>query len=79
MALPVRYPVAHYFRCIDATDQPANYVGDWPESGKVYAGCVKPAAHTGTPHVHLDGFHAEKPWGAFARGRFAHFTTLYLN
>ena len=77
--LPAALPIAYYFRCIDAENQPAGYAGDWPESGKVYAGCVKPAINTGTPHVHLDGFWAAEPWGAFAAGRFEHFTTVYLN
>lgn len=77
--LPVRLPIQHYFRCLDAEGQPAGYVGDWPEQGKVYPGCIKPAAHTGVPHVHLDGFHAEPPWGAFAAGRFAHVASIHLN
>ena len=79
MSLPVRYPVAHYFRCIDATDQPANYVGDWPESGKVYAGHVKTGIHSGDPHMYLDGFWAEAPWGAFSVQRFEHFMSMHLN
>ena len=77
--LPSPAPIAHYFRCIDAQGQPAGYVGDWPEAGKVYAGHIKSAVHTGAPHVYLAGFWAEPPWGAFAAARFAHFATLHLN
>ena len=77
--IPAPLPLAHYYRCIDDANPPANYAGDWPVAGKVYAGCIKPAYHTGTPHVHLDGFWAAEPWGAFAVERFEHFTTLYLN
>ena len=69
----------HYFKCIDDQGKPAGYVGDWPEAGKVYAGQVLPAAHTGVPHVHLDGFWAADPWGAFAATRFVFICTAWLN
>lgn len=77
--LPVRYPQMHYFRCIDAQNQPANYAGDWPEQGKVYSGNVRTNMHTGAARMWLDGFHAEEPWGCFTLERFEHFATLHLN
>ena len=77
--LPVRYPQTQYFRCIDAQNQPANYVGDWPEQGKVYSGSVRTSVHTGSVRMWLDGFHAEEPWGCFMLERFEHFATLHLN
>ena len=69
----------NYFRCVDDQNKPAGYVGDWPEAGKVYSGQVLPAKHTGAPHVHLDGFWAAEPWGAFAAGRFEYIASTWLN
>ena len=77
--LPCLLPVTHYFRCVDDADPPRGYAGDWPVRGAVYAGTLKPAVHTGAPHLHLAGFHAEPPWGAFAAGRFDHFVSVWLN
>lgn len=77
--LPVPLPAQHYFRCVDSANQPAGYVGDWPEAGKVYAGHVKRSAYSHEPHIYLDGFWVAAPWGAFAAGRFEPVTTVWLN
>ena len=77
--LPTPYPHAHYYRCLDNSNPPPGYVGDWPEQGKVYAGHVKTSFYSGQPHVYLDGFWAEAPWGCFALDRFEHFLCLHLN
>ena len=78
-ALPYPLPRTHYFRCLDDTNQPAGFVGDWPTAGHVYAGHIKPSIHSGEPHVYLDGFYAAEPFGAFAAQRFLHVATVHLN
>ena len=77
--IPLSFPKTHYFRCVNADDMPDKYVGDWPEQGKVYSGHVKPSFHSGEPHLFLDGFWAEKPWGSFAFERFEHVFSIHLN
>ena len=77
--LPTMLPVQHYFKCIDADGKPDDYAGDWPRKGGVYTGSVKPSFYTGVPHVFLDGFHSEEPYGSFAFGRFVYLGAIWLN
>lgn len=76
---PIPFPQMHYFRCVDASNKPAAYVGEWPVAGMVYAGHVKTCFRTGQPHFYIDGFWAESPYGAFVTDRFEHVFTIYLN
>lgn len=78
-SLPTPLPRTLYLKCQDDTNPPAGYVGDWPVAGEVYAGRVLPHVKTGEMHVHLDGFHAEKPWGAFGTWRFTEVADVWLN
>jgi hypothetical protein len=77
--LPQPLPMQTFFKCLDDTSQPRGYVGDWPVAGGVYSGRVLPHYQSGAPHVHLDGFWAERPWGAFAIERFVQLTRVWLN
>ncbi|MBC6988640.1 MULTISPECIES: hypothetical protein [Hymenobacter] len=77
--LPVPSPVQHYARCVDASSRPADYVGEWPEAGRVYPVRVLRSAHTGQPQVHILGFHVEAPYGAFAARRFETVAEVWLN
>ena len=77
--LPTPLPLVEYYRCINDTNRPADYVGDWPVRHVIYAGRLMPAFNTREPRLHLAGFWAQEPFGAFAPARFQHYTTLYLN
>lgn len=77
--LPVPTPVQHFARCVDASRRPADYVGEWPEAGCVYPVRVLPHVRTGEPQVHILGFYAEAPYGAFAARRFEHVASVWLN
>lgn len=77
--LPTPEPVQTFFKCLDDTSQPSGYVGDWPKAGRVYSGRVLLHHQSREPRVHLDGFWAERPWGAFAIERFVQLTRVWLN
>ncbi|GAA4381662.1 hypothetical protein GCM10023186_21320 [Hymenobacter koreensis] len=77
--LPVSLPVQQYARCIDASRRPVDHIGDWPEKGCVYPIEYKRNARTGEPQVHVLGFYAERPYGAFATRRFEPVVELWLN
>jgi len=77
--LPTPLPVQQFARCIDDTARPAGYIGDWPTAGRVYPVQVRPHARTGQPHVHVLGFYAERPYGAFAASRFEQVATVWMN
>ena len=77
--LPTPAPVQQFARCIDAENRPANYVGDWPTAGAVYPVRVLPHVRTGQAQIHVQGFHAEKPYGAFASQRFEAVAEIWLN
>ncbi len=77
--LPTPLPVQQFARCIDASRRPANYIGEWPEAGRVYPVKVLPNARTGQPQVHVLGFYVEAPYGAFAVHRFESVADVWLN
>lgn len=77
--LPVPPPVQHFARCVDDSCRPADYVGEWPNAGQVYPVRVLAHARTGQPQVHILGFYAEAPYGAFAARRFAPVASVWLN
>ncbi|WBA42281.1 hypothetical protein [Hymenobacter canadensis] len=77
--LPVSPPVQLYARCIDASRRPTDHVGDWPEAGRVYPVQMRRNVRTGQPQVHVLGFYAERPYGAFARHRFEKVAQVWLN
>jgi hypothetical protein len=77
--LPTPLPVQQFARCIDDTARPAGYIGDWPTAGRVYPVRVLPHVRTGKKHVHVLGFYAERPYGAFAAHRFEEVATLWMN
>lgn len=77
--LPTPTPVQQFARCVDASRRPAGYVGEWPEAGRVYPVRVLPHVRTGEPQVHILGFYAEAPYGAFAARRFEPVATVWLN
>ena len=77
--LPTPAPVQQFARCVDAARRPADYVGEWPEAGRVYPVRVLPHVRTGEPQVHVLGFYAEAPYGAFAPRRFEPVATVWLN
>ena len=79
VTLPTPAPVQHFARCIDADNRPESYIGDWPIAGCVYEIRVLPHVATGKPHVHVMGFHAERPYGAFAPHRFVPVAEVWLN
>ena len=68
--LPTPLPVQRFARCVNDQQRPTGYIGDWPVAGRVYPVRVLPHARTGQPHVHILGFYAERPYGAFAAHRF---------
>jgi hypothetical protein len=78
-SLPFPLPMQQYARCIDATQRPADHIGDWPETGSVYPVQYRPNARTGQVQVHVLGFYAEQPYGAFTRQRFEPVAQLWLN
>ncbi|OUJ71182.1 hypothetical protein [Hymenobacter crusticola] len=77
--LPTPLPVQQYARCVNDSSQPTDYIGDWPVAGKVYPVRVLPNARTGEPQIHVLGFYAERPYGAFARHRFEPVAEVWLN
>ena len=77
--LPTPLPFEQFARCVNDTQRPANYIGDWPEAGRIYPVRVLPHARTGQPQVHVLGFYAEQPYGAFAAYRFEQVAEVWLN
>ena len=77
--LPTLLPVQQYARCVNASRRPADYIGDWPVAGKVYPVRVMTNARTGEPQIHVLGFYAERPYGAFAPHRFESVAEVWLN
>ena len=77
--LPTPRPVQQFARCVNDANQPTGYIGDWPTAGRVYPVRVLPHVRSGQPHVHVLGFHAERPYGAFAAHRFETVATVWLN
>jgi hypothetical protein len=77
--LPTPLPVQQYARCVNDADRPTGYIGDWPTAGQVYLVQVRPHVRSGQPHVHVMGFYAERPYGAFAAERFEDVATVWLN
>ena len=77
--LPIPLPVQQYARCVNNSQRPADYIGDWPETGRVYAVRVLQHAYTKQPQVQVLGFYAERPYGAFAPHRFEPVADVWLN
>lgn len=77
--LPVPLPMQQYARCVNARNRPANHIGDWPTRGQVYPVQMRRNAHNGDLQVHVLGFYAERPYGAFAQHRFEHIAQVWLN
>jgi hypothetical protein len=77
--LPTPLPVQQFARCVNDANQPAGYIGDWPTAGRVYPVRVLPHVRSGQPQVHVLGFYAERPYGAFAAHRFETVATLWMN
>ncbi|TGE14184.1 hypothetical protein [Hymenobacter elongatus] len=77
--LPFPIPMQQYARCIDASQRPSNHIGDWPEVGGVYPVQYRANAHTGQLQVHVLGFYAERPYGAFGNHRFEPVAQFWLN
>ncbi|GAB3226633.1 hypothetical protein GCM10027346_09090 [Hymenobacter seoulensis] len=77
--LPVPLPVQQFARCVDASRRPADHIGDWPAAGQVYPIQMRRNAQTGELQVHVLGFYAERPYGAFARHRFEPVASVWLN
>ncbi|UYZ60875.1 hypothetical protein [Hymenobacter latericus] len=77
--LPTPTPVQQYARCIDAARRPEDHIGDWPERGAVYPVEYRLNARTKEPQVHVLGFYAEQPYGAFATRRFEPVAEVWLN
>ena len=65
--LPTPLPVQQFARCVNDAQRPADYVGDLPH------------VRTGLPQVHVLGFYAERPYGAFAAHRFERVADVWLN
>ncbi|RZL09341.1 MAG: hypothetical protein EOO62_14145, partial [Hymenobacter sp.] len=61
--LPTPLPVQQYARCVNDTNRPAGYIGEWPTAGRVYPVRVLPHVGSGQPQVHVLGFYAERPYG----------------
>ena len=77
--LPVPLPVQQYARCVDAQGRPADHIGDWPTRGQVYPIEWRRNARSGELQVHVLGFYAERPYGAFACRRFKPVAQIWLN
>jgi hypothetical protein len=77
--LPVPLPVQQFARCVNDQQRPASYIGDWPKAGRVYPVRVLANAQTGQPQVHILGFYAERPYGAFAAHRFEQVAEVWMN
>ena len=73
-------PVLDYARCLDASGRPDDYVGDWPEEGRVYAVRVLQNAHRGITLVYLLELAATAPhYNAFEPYRFRMICSSWLN
>jgi hypothetical protein len=73
-------PMVQYAFCIDASNRPANHVGDWPEEGKLYPVRTVPSKVEGMELVHVLGFEGEAPYyNAFGPHRFDILTEVFLN
>ncbi|QIX63095.1 hypothetical protein HER32_18735 [Hymenobacter sp. BT18] len=73
-------PVLHYAYCIDASNRPANHMGDWPEEGKIYPVRLVPSKVEGLELVHVLGFEGNAPYfNAFSPHRFEIAAEVYLN
>ena len=77
--LPTPLPMQQFARCVNDAQRPADYVGDWPEMGCVYPVRILPHVRTGQPQVHVLGFYAERPYGAFSAHRFECVADVWLN
>ena len=77
--LPTPLPLQQFARCVNDAQRPVDYIGDWPQAGLVYAVRVLPHVRTGLPQVHVLGFYAERPYGAFAAHRFERVADVWLN
>ena len=77
--LPVPSPVQQYARCVDDSRRPADHIGDWPQEGLVYPIEHCRNARTGETQIHIPGFYAERPYGAFASRRFTPVAQVWLN
>lgn len=77
--LPTPLPVQQYARCVDSNSRPTDHIGDWPTLGQVYPVEYRTNARTGQPQVHVLGFYAERPYGAFATRRFEPLAEVWLN
>lgn len=77
--LPVPLPLQQFARCVDATRRPVDHIGDWPTNGQIYPIQMRRHAHTGELQVHVLGFYAEQPYGAFAKHRFEPIAQVWLN
>lgn len=77
--LPTPPPVQCFARCVNDRQRPADYIGDWPEAGRVYPVRVLPHVRTHQPQVHVLGFYAERPYGAFAIHRFEPVAEIWMN
>lgn len=77
--LPVPLPVQQFARCVNDAHRPADYIGDWPEAGRVYPVRVLRHARSHQPQVKVLGFYAERPYGTFAPHRFEHVAELWMN
>lgn len=77
--LPTPLPVQQFARCIDDTNRPAGYVGEWPRAGRVYPVRTQRYGRTGERQVKVLGFYSEHPNGAFPARRFEPVATLWMN
>ena len=77
--LPTPLPVQQFARCIDDRDRPADFIGEWPQAGRVYPVHTQRHATTGERRVRVLGFYCEAPHGAFAAQRFEPVATLWMN
>ncbi|MBD2770347.1 hypothetical protein IC235_20865 [Hymenobacter sp. BT664] len=73
-------PYLDYAVCRDASNRPANHVGDWPVEGVIYTVRVAESRVEGIPLIHVLGFEGEAPYfNAFAPHRFEILERVWLN
>ena len=73
-------PYLTYARCIDASNRPAQHVGDWPVEGEVYPVRFVKSLVEGVENVHVLGFEGAYPYfNAYGIHRFEVVTQLWLN